>query len=277
MISNSKDLPIVALSVRLYKRLLVAYPTRFQEKYGSDMVDVFRSCCLRAVRQAETKGMLRLWAITLVDLIQSVLLEHTKNEVYMKNELKPEDIRLAGSALIAGGVLILVSMAFLATRISGLWGMSFILMVFISMPLLVVGILGLRKRYGIKVGWFGRNILLVGAILGPLTSLIVLLGNFLWGWMWLLGHGVLLACLALFGLVALYTKPLPRWNIVPLVAGIWYPVMFWFSSINQNALNWELPPIGFNVAILFGVQGIVLAALGYILKSDAPEEAAVPA
>ena len=170
----------------------------------------------------------------------------------------------------------LVSMALLATRISGLWAVSFLLMVYISMPLLVVGLLGMRKRYGIKAGWFGRNILLMGAILGPLTSLIVLLGNFLWGWMWLLGHAVLLACLALFGFVALYTKPLPRWNVVPLIAGLWYPIMFWFSSITQNTLDWELPPIGINVAALLGVQGIELVALGYILKSDVPEEKPAP-
>ena len=107
----------------------------------------------------------------------------------------------------------------------------------------------------------------MGAILGPLTSLIVLLGNFLSGWMWLSGHAVLLACLALFGFVALYKKPLLRWNGVPLIAGLWAPILFGFYSITGYTLNWEVP-MGVEVAILFGIQGILLATLGYILKSD---------
>ena len=277
MAGKSTDFNRIAFSVRVYQLLLNTYPTKFHLEYGSQMSQVFRDCCLQAVRQGGSSAMLRLWVVTLLDLVQSVVSEHAHKEIEMKKEMKPEDIRMAGDALIAGGVMCLVSMALLATKISGLWAVSFLLMVYISMPLLAVGLLGMRKRYGAKVGWFGRNILLMGAICGPLTSLIVLLGNFLWGWMWLLGHAVLLACLALFGFVALYTKPLPRWNVVPVIAGIWYPFMFWFSTITQNALDWELPPIGVNVAILFGVQGVALTALGYILKSDVPEETVVPA
>ena len=277
MISKSTAHPLVVFSIKVYSMLLVAYPTRFRQEYGSQLVQVFEDCCLKAVRHGGTNDIIRLWVVTFLDFFQSVISEYAQKEIEMKKEMKPEDIQRAGSALIAAGVMCLISMALLATNISSLWAVSFLLMVYISMPLLVVGLLGLRKCYGEKVGWFGSNILLLGAILGPLTSLIVLLGNFLWGWMWLLGHAVLLACLALFGFVALYTKPLPRWSIVPFIAGIWYPIMFWFSSITQNALDWELPPIGVNVAILFGVQGIALAALGYILKSDVPEVTAAPA
>jgi hypothetical protein len=189
-------------------------------------------------------------------------------EIQMKKEMNSEKIKMAGEALIAGGVIILIGISLLVTRIPGLWAVSFLLIVYISMPLLVVGLLGLRNRYGEKVGWLGRNLLLMGAILGPLTSLIVLVGNFLSGWKWLSGHAVLLAYLALFGLVALYKKPLPRWNGVPLMTGIWSSILFGFYSITGNALNWDAP-IGAEVAILFGIQGILLVALGYILKSDA--------
>lgn len=190
--------------------------------------------------------------------------------------MKLENIRMAGVALITGGVMVLIATSFLVMNYPPLWAVSFLLIVYISMPLLVIGLLGLRNRYGEKVGGFGRNILLVGAILGPLTSLIVLIGNLLSGWMWLLGHAVLLACLALFGLVALYKRPLSRWNAVPLIAGVWHPIVFFIYRITQNTLDWEVP-ISMNVALSFGIQGIALAALGYILKSDAPEEAASPA
>jgi hypothetical protein len=84
---------------------------------------------------------------------------------------------------------------------------------------------------------------------------------------------VLFVCLALFGIVALYKKPLPRWNVVPVIAGIWYPIMFLVSRITAGSLDWDVP-IGVNVAVLFGIQGVALVALGYILKSDIPKETA---
>ena len=153
------------------------------------------------------------------------------------------------------------------------------LIVYLSMPLLVAGLLGVRNRYGEKVGGFGKNILLVGIILGPLTSVILLLGNILPNWMVAFsGHAVLFACLTLFGFVALYKRPLPRWNVVPTIAGIWYPIMLLFYSFTRNILDSNLlPPISVNAALLFGIQGIALAALGYILKSDASQEPVVPA
>jgi len=227
--------------------------------------------------------MVRLWAVTLLDLVQSVISEHTQKETQMKKEMKPEDIQMAGVALIMGGVVFLIGTSLLVTRDPNLWGVSFMLIIYLSMPLLVVGLLGVRNRYGEKVGGFGKNILLLGAILGPLTSLIILflLGNMDMSWIVAYGgHAVLLACLALFGIVALYKKPLPRWNAVPVIAGIWYPTMLLFYSITRNTLDWEGGggiPMSVNAAILLGIQGVALAALGYILKSDAPEETASPA
>ncbi len=253
MISKPLKHSIITVSAKVYRTLLLAYPTKFQQEYGSQMVQVFQDCCLRAVRRGGTNGMLKLWVVTFFDLIQSVISEHVHKEIEMKKEMKPEDIRKAGRALIAGGVVLLIATSFLMMRYPSIWAVSFLLIVYISMPLLVVGLLGLRNRYGEKVGGFGKNILLVGAILGPLTSLI-----------------------ALFGFVALYKRPLPRWNVVPLIAGIWYPIMFWFSSMTRNTLDWEVP-ISVNVALLFGIQGIALVALGYILKSDVPEETAAAA
>ena len=225
--------------------------------------------------------MVRLWAVTLLDLIQSVISEHGQKEIEMKKEMKPEDIERAGVALIAGGIIFLIGISLLVTRASSLWPISFLLIVYISMPLLVVGLLGLRNRYGEKAGRFGKNILLIGAILGPLTSLILLVGNILSNWMvGFSGHAVLFACLALFGIVALYKKPLPRWNAVPVIAGIWYPILLLFYGISRNTLDWEGSggiPMSINAGILLGIQGVALAVLGYVLKSDVPKETVVPA
>jgi len=142
----------------------------------------------------------------------------------------------------------------------------------------VVGLLGVRNRYGDKVGGFGKNILLLGAILGPLTTAIGffgslgLFGNPDLGWdLIYISPSILFTCLALFGLVALYKRPLPRWNVAPILAGIWYP----FAVISSGAINWaENISI---LAIILAIQCIPLAALGYILKSDVPEETVKPA
>src|SRR5574341_1274725 len=110
MISKSTDLPIVAFSVRLYQLLLVAYPTKFQQEYSSHMSEVFLDCCLRAFRQNGSNGLIKLWFITMLDLAQSVIAEHMQKETQLKKEMRPEDIRRAGWALIWGAILLIFSL-----------------------------------------------------------------------------------------------------------------------------------------------------------------------
>jgi len=159
-------------------------------------------------------------------------------------------------------------------------------MVFLIPPLLVVGLLGVRNRYGDKVGWFGKNILLLGAILGPLITLIGFFGslglfkNQDVGWHLIyIAPGLLFTGLALFGFVALYKKPLPRWNVVAVVAGLWYPIaVLAHIIIGVRAGDWLHGGPSYAMApILYIIQGIALMALGYILKSDVPEQTFAPA
>ena len=284
MISKSTDLPFVAFSVKVYQMLLIAYPTKFQQEYGLQMVQVFQDCCLRALRQGGTNRMVKLWAVTLLDLIQSVLSEHAHKEIEMKKEMKPE-IRMAGWALIWGAVTFIISLFSLLmgdrTGTSPFFALSGLLMIFVSPPLLLVGLLGVRNRYGDKVGWFGKNVLLLGAILGPLTSLMGFFttGNSEWGWHLIyIGPGVLFTGLALFGIVALYKKPLPRWNVVPVIAGIWYPIaVLSHILIGLRVGNWlHGGPMYYMMPYLDVIQGIALVALGYILKSDVPQDTVAP-
>lgn len=286
MISERADIPIVAFSVRAYQALLIAYPAKFQQEYGSQMVQVFQDCCLRTVRQKGTNGMIKLWAVTLLDLLQSAISEHAHKEIEMKKEMKPEDIRMAGWALIWGAVAFIIGILLLAIGGPKLWGISVILTHILGMPLLVVGILGVQNRYGDKVGSVGRNILWVGVVFG---SLITFIGFFGLSYsleslslLFIIGPAALFVCLALFGLVALYMKPLPRWNIAPLLAGIWYPILivaYIMTSINTG--DWDGSSdtgiLGVVSIVLCVIQGMALVALGYILKSDVPEEAAASA
>ena len=76
MIRISPNALLVAFSVRLYQALLVAYPAQFQQEYGLQMAQVFRDGCLRTIRQVGAKGIFKLWVITLLDLAQSVVMEH---------------------------------------------------------------------------------------------------------------------------------------------------------------------------------------------------------
>jgi hypothetical protein len=147
------------------------------------------------------------------------------------------------------------------------------------MPLLVVGLLAVRKRYGERIGWFGRNILLLGSILGPMISLAGLIGTSVAD-LWILiyvGPAVLLACLALFGVVALFKNPLPRWNFVPVIAGFWFPTVLLIPMLitfitGDPSSNTSFNDIA-NYAFLT-LQSVALVALGYILKSDVPQELA---
>jgi len=261
MLSKNLENPLVAVSVKVYRALLVAYPTKFQQEYGPHMLQVFRDCCLRTFHQGGTNGIARLWAVTLFDLVQSVVSEHSHKEIEMKKEMKPQDIRMAGWALIAGAIAFALS------------GISEQIMGFlISMLLLASGILGLRSRYGDKAGGFGKNILLIGVILGSLTSLTGLIiprDPF-----WILiaaGPAVLLACLALFGVVALFRKPMSRWNALPLLAGVWIPILF-VRVITEVFSGNYYPDVGNLAMPLFVLQCIALLVLGFVLISDTPDE-----
>lgn len=282
MINESADGPMVALSVKVYQMLLFAYPNKFQQAYGLHMSQVFRDCCLRAFRQGGMNGIFKLWAVTFLDLIQSVISEHSQKEVEMKKEMKPEEIRRAGWALIFGAISFVLSIVVALLDTSEWSVFALILLVFISQPLLVFGVLGLRNRYGEIVGSFGRNILLVGAILGPLTSVI---GLFLMAIepLWFIVHAgpaILFICLTLFGVAAVRTKPLQRWNLLPVVAGFSYPALLLSYIVNAwIAGDWSGDASMSDTVImtLIVIQGFALVALGQILKGNAPEKTAVVA
>jgi len=273
MESRLIDITPVALSVWVYRMLLKTYPVRFQQEYGSDMLQVFRDCCLRTVHRSGPDGLAKLWLVTLLDLIQSVVSEHLHKEIEMKKEMRPEDIRRAGWMLMAGGV-IFVSAVY---SIQIAWELAMPLYL-LSMILLVIGLLGFRNRYSEKVGGWGF-ILLLGVILGSLTSIVGLVGGWVdenLGFYIFAGPALLFICLSVFGLGALFAKPLPRWNVLPLIAGLGYPIFFvaaFFIAESNGWTSWMRASTIVDHALLI-LPGIALMALGYILKSDVPEETA---
>jgi len=280
MISNPSDDPIIRVSARVYQVLLVAYPTRFQQEYGSHMVQVFRDCCLRAFRQNGTNGMLKLWAMTLFDLLRSLIEEHLHKETFMT---RSKFIRLSGWSLILGAVtlFLFVLSAYLENnvydpfrRLQPVYDVSLQMSIWVTPILLGAGLLGLRTRYGDEVGSFGKNILLLGSIAGLVINItgIVITGLVDWGWILLFtGNAVLLACLSIFGISALSAKPLPRWNGLPIMAGIWYPLLFGLD-ITFEAIGITQNWVGDLANIAMPLQCLSLIMLGYMLQDDAPEE-----
>jgi hypothetical protein len=78
----------------------------------------------------------------------------------------------------------------------------------------------------------------------------------------------------LFGVIALFKKPLPRWNILPILAGLWLSIR-WLPFMITTLLTDEMPAdVALSIAdtVFTILQGVSLIALGYILKSDVPEE-----
>jgi len=159
----------------------------------------------------------------------------------------------------------------------------------ISALLLAVGMSGMRARYGEKVGAFGRNILRIGVIATVLfyIGLVALASMYVSGTLpeaqieegvWILlfgGPAVALLALTLFGLAALSSKPMARFNWVPVFAGIWYPVFYFFLAGYLFTHNGVYPgqyQMAFNLLHL--MQFLALSALGVVLATDTLQEMA---
>ena len=155
----------------------------------------------------------------------------------------------------------------------------------ITTLLLMAGMLSLRAGYGEKAGTFGKNILLLGVI-GPILLVIVIAAiTFMYGsgntevwtkglWIGLFGGpAVVLPALTLFGLAASRNKSMARMNWLPVFAGIWYPVVYFFLAGYLFTHNGKFPQVYYPVfQIIFLIQFLALCALGAFLVSDATRE-----
>jgi len=238
------------------------------------MLQVFRDSCLRTVHRSGTNGLAELWLVTFFDLIQSVVSEHLHKEIEMKKEMKPEDIRRAGWMLMLGTPAFILG-TYWETSVYDMWIIGFPLLL-ISIFMLAYGLRGIQARYGTVVGSFGENILQLGVILGPAISLIGFIGAWSISWMFHLiymGPAIILTCLAIFGLMGLLKSPLLIWKPLMIFAAIWYPVFFANFLIGWSA-NGRMPTVTFNNSDLLtmAIPGIAMIVLGYILKSDVPQE-----
>lgn len=192
-------------------------------------------------------------------------------------------IRLSGWSLMLGAVtfFVFILLEFLANDVytpygtmGSYAGFGFLVSVWVTPILFGVGLLGMRTRYGDEVGSFGKNVLLVGAIAGPLINIIGITVPQIGSRGWLLpftGNAVLLACLSIFGISALSAKPLSRWNSLPFIAGVWYPV-FMILILFFEVTGAPQTPLASPAFIIIPLQCVLLVLLGYILQADVLEE-----
>jgi hypothetical protein len=66
---------LLALSDRIYRLLLIAYPDDFRRTYGAEMAQVFHDSCRDAIVRASAVGIAEVWLRTIGDLIVSALKE----------------------------------------------------------------------------------------------------------------------------------------------------------------------------------------------------------
>jgi hypothetical protein len=91
-----------------------------------------------------------------------------------------------------------------------------------------------------------------------------------WSWTaWMVGFILYLLGLVFFGIAAVRDNLLPRWNALPILTGIWFPILFLVTS----QMDWESTE--FIALGVFLITAIGLAALGLTLKSDPLEEAVI--
>jgi len=103
------------LSERIYAALLVAYPKRFRDAYGPQMVQVFGDLCREQRERAGLVGLFALWARTVLDLLRTAASERTRTATGATFVLpvagSPRMVRWGGAAAIAGAVCSLVATA----------------------------------------------------------------------------------------------------------------------------------------------------------------------
>jgi hypothetical protein len=157
----------------------------------------------------------------------------------------------------------------------------------LSSMLLTVGMSGLQSAYGERAGSLGRAMLLLG-MLGPVIwfiliasmalmhSLGMLTETHVREGLWVLlfiGPAISLLGLTLFGLTALVSKPMPRLNWLPLLAGVWYPVTFTLFSIYDVSHKGVFPDqYRSELVLMMVIQFLALCILGLVLIDDSSKE-----
>lgn len=66
----------VSFSAKAYRRLISLYPERFRDRFGEEMLLLFRDQCRAAAREGGRAGLAKVWLRTGLDLLSTITREH---------------------------------------------------------------------------------------------------------------------------------------------------------------------------------------------------------
>lgn len=278
--------PSLQLSIQVYAALLRFYPTHFRQEYGSHMLQVFADCARAQLRSLGMPGLAAWWSRVLFDTLTNAIEQHTQQGVDMS---KTKFIQLAAWALPLGSLL--TFLGFLASNrptysqynFASKWPDYYANL--LDAPLILVGLLslslgmfGLLAQYAQPSGAAGWFTLGLGGLSG-IASAVGAVGLEIsdsnpWWSLFFFGLVGLFLCLALWGIICLQKRLLPRWNFMPLFAGFWVPAWTVVSMAYEEITGkWlQMPDVLANGLFIVSLGGMAL--LGYVLVTQSGKDLA---
>ncbi len=283
------SLRALIISKRLYQMLLLVYPYEFRRAYGEPMLQLFRDCCRRVLRESGLAGLLALWGQTILDTVQAALEEYLHRGVEMNQE---KFVRLSGWALVMAAVALLLTFlpeaGDISSRISPTFGVigtaaqiqrAAVLARALPLPLAIllitIGLLGLSVRYGGMAGRAAKAALILGVSGGVLSLVsfgLMLLGLVEGRPAVNITMGIMFSGLFIFGLAALRRKPMKRGNGLPVLAGVWWPLLVIQAYVFPQLTRSFGPAVpGWLSFSIFAALSFFLAWLGYVVQAEAAQ------
>lgn len=259
-----KDSLDIRTSTWFYAKLIFIYPLSFQENYGRELVLLFRDVCRRESSRYGLSGLIFFWLEVIIDLASTALREHL-SEVRMLSTNQGL-IRFTGVLGTLGGILsIIMGFAILRGRLGEDITALQMAMFILTYLLIAVGSTGyfLAGRREREVN-AALGILLIGAIIGAVGSILMAadigLGWILW-FVGLLGQG---AGLLLLGVTARRNPGFVRAAWLPLALGIIMLVLL-IGGLASNSASDSVQGTIFGLTL--GLLGAGWMILGLLLLS----------
>jgi hypothetical protein len=284
--NNSPLANSLLVSVRVYRAMLVAYPKKFRENYGAQMVQVFRDSVREAYHYNGMPSMIDLWLHTFVDLVITALIEHVAER--SKNMFSQRMVGWGSIASAIGGFMWLLIAA--AYQIEAIMPIAFLLTLggLIALHILQGKQVGSLSRTGFILGFLGTGMVVLIFVWDVLTRTPYLESFVLTPLPRILGTGLFGVSCILCGLRTLQTNipPHVRWLTLALgILQIGFSVSLWlvYYSIAIKGIDPWYPPtfpayaymfLTFPIGILWMAMGVSLAANSQPQISDHPQPSA---
>jgi hypothetical protein len=219
--------PLMTLSERIYRALLILYPAEYRLEYGALMAQVFRDVSRDAYRSQGMIGLAFWWCATLLDLTRTVI-EQRKKVTMSKSTL----IQLTGILLVIGGTFwgLAAFSQFQPDNHYTYYGVYQILILLAAPGILLIGLgcIGLALRYESALGTLGKWLLYlsgIGAMMMAVSFVAMSIQDSLWD-IWMASSTFHVIALTTFGLLHLRKPALPIFRALPLqIASGWIVVM----------------------------------------------------